>query len=112
MRLDTKIYWLNERQSQCDFDFESVTRGSSALEAVNRGPELVKLKNPHCKKAVARERLVKTQQAEKILSGCCGSLWILENSGGAVITRSVPYLMPPIFNKNYNRYRRHINTVK
>jgi hypothetical protein len=34
--------------------------------------------------AVARERLVKTQQAAKRLSVCCGDLLIVEISGDAV----------------------------
>jgi hypothetical protein len=33
--------------------------------------------------AVVRERLVKTQQAGKRLSGCCGDLAIVEIRGGA-----------------------------
>jgi hypothetical protein len=37
---------------------------------------------------VARERLVKTQQVQKRLSGCCGDLWIVEISDSAVITCS------------------------
>jgi hypothetical protein len=39
-------------------------------------------------KAVARERLLKTQQDVKRLSGCCGDLWIVKISSGAVITCS------------------------
>jgi hypothetical protein len=35
-----------------------------------------------------REWPVRTQQAEKKPSECCGNLWIMENSGGAVITCS------------------------
>jgi hypothetical protein len=35
--------------------------------------------------AVARERMVKGQQAGKRLSGCCGDFLIVESSGGAVI---------------------------
>jgi hypothetical protein len=35
--------------------------------------------------AIARERLMKRQQAGKRFSGCCGDLWIVEISGGAVI---------------------------
>jgi hypothetical protein len=35
---------------------------------------------------VARERLVKTQQAGRRLSECCGNLWIVVISGGAVLT--------------------------
>jgi hypothetical protein len=29
MGLDTKTYWLTDRQSQCDFDYELVKLGSS-----------------------------------------------------------------------------------
>jgi hypothetical protein len=36
--------------------------------------------------AVAKERLMKTQQAGKRLSGCCGDLWIVALSDSAVIT--------------------------
>jgi hypothetical protein len=36
--------------------------------------------------AVSRERLMKIKQARKRLSRCCGNLWIMEISGGAVIT--------------------------
>jgi hypothetical protein len=36
--------------------------------------------------AVARERLLKSQQVAKRSSGCCGDLRIVEISGGAVIT--------------------------
>jgi hypothetical protein len=39
--------------------------------------------------AVARERPVKTQQAGKRLGGCCGDLWIVEISSGAVIVYTV-----------------------
>jgi hypothetical protein len=38
--------------------------------------------------AVARERLVKTQEVGQRLSGCRGGLWIVEISGGAVIACS------------------------
>jgi hypothetical protein len=38
--------------------------------------------------AVARERLVKTEQAGKGLSGCYGDLWIVEISSGAAIACS------------------------
>jgi hypothetical protein len=34
--------------------------------------------------AVAKEQLMKTQQAGKSLSRCCGDLWIVEISGDAV----------------------------
>jgi hypothetical protein len=37
---------------------------------------------------VARERLVKTEQAEKRLSGSCDDFLIVEISGGAVIACS------------------------
>jgi hypothetical protein len=29
MGLDTKTYWLTDRQPQCDFDFERVSSGGS-----------------------------------------------------------------------------------
>jgi hypothetical protein len=38
--------------------------------------------------AVAKERLMKTQQAGKRLSVCCGDFWIVEISGDAVIACS------------------------
>jgi hypothetical protein len=38
--------------------------------------------------AVARQRLLKAQQAGKKLSWCCGDLWIVEISSGAVSTCS------------------------
>jgi hypothetical protein len=38
---------------------------------------------------VARERLTKIQQAGKRLRGCCGDLWIVEISGGAVVPSCV-----------------------
>jgi hypothetical protein len=104
--LDTKTYWLTERQSQCDFDFEYAcnnrgifgngvyggpSRGVTGKKtgatksvvyeslwgkelvgrpggAVQTGLEHVYLKNLHCRKAVARERLVKTQQAGRDLA--------------------------------------------
>jgi hypothetical protein len=44
---------------------------SSAQEAVKRGPERETLKNLQLE-AVARERLLKTQQAGKRLVGFCG----------------------------------------
>jgi hypothetical protein len=47
---------------------------SSVRAAVKRGLERVKLKNLQLLEIVARERLVKTQKAEKRLSGCCGDL--------------------------------------
>jgi hypothetical protein len=50
--------------------------GSSVPEAVKMGPERVKLKNALLK-AVTWERLVKTEQAGKRLSGCCGDFWTL-----------------------------------
>jgi hypothetical protein len=38
--------------------------------------------------AITRERLVKTQQAGKKLSRCCGDLKIVKISGGVVIACS------------------------
>jgi hypothetical protein len=40
MRLDTKTYWLTERQSQCDFDFDckfSVSESFKRIETKTRG---------------------------------------------------------------------------
>jgi hypothetical protein len=45
---------------------------SSAREAVKIEPEHVELRN--LLEVVARERLIKTQQAGKRLSRCCGDL--------------------------------------
>jgi hypothetical protein len=45
MGLDTKIYWLTDRQSQCDLDLSCQMRGGSARDAVKTEPEVVKLKN-------------------------------------------------------------------
>jgi hypothetical protein len=47
---------------------------STVRAAVTGGPECGKLKNLPLLEAVARERLMKTQQAEKRISGCCGDL--------------------------------------
>jgi hypothetical protein len=44
MGLDTKIYWLTDRQSQCDFDFgltEKSDVASRSWQATNQGHELV-----------------------------------------------------------------------
>jgi hypothetical protein len=46
----------------------------TAWEAVKTEPERVELKDLHCLEAIAGERLMKTQQAGKKLSGCCGDL--------------------------------------
>jgi hypothetical protein len=45
------------------------TVGSSVRGCVKRGLERLKLKNQHSSPAVARERLVKTQQTGKCLAG-------------------------------------------
>jgi hypothetical protein len=76
MGLDTKTYWLTDRQSQCDFDFElgqfctRVCKEKTSASEAEESPML---------ETVARERLVKTQQAGKGLVGVvviCKS-WIL-----------------------------------
>jgi hypothetical protein len=50
MGLDTKTYWLTERQSQCDFDFKGVNTEAEEATALA---------------AVTRKGLVKREQAEK-----------------------------------------------
>jgi hypothetical protein len=76
------IYNICDEMSSTDSEVEQLhhrrTVTTWALEA--KGSPLLE--------AVARERLLKTQQAGKRLSGCCGDLWIVEISGGAVITCS------------------------
>jgi hypothetical protein len=51
----------------------------SARETAKIGSELLKFKNLHCIEAVARESLVKTQQAGKGLAGAVviSELWRL-----------------------------------
>jgi hypothetical protein len=39
MGLDTKTYWLTDRQSQCDFDFENKSRESSEAAVEDDGEE-------------------------------------------------------------------------
>jgi hypothetical protein len=63
MGLDTKTYWLTDRQSQCDFDFD---KNSS----VGREPLFREYLSPEEKEetfleAVNRKRVVKTLQAGK-----------------------------------------------
>jgi hypothetical protein len=82
---DTKTDRPIDRQSQCDFDLscqvsEFCTRGFEDRAWAREAEEFLLLE------AVARERLVKTQQAVKSLSVCCDDLWIVEIGGGAVIT--------------------------
>jgi hypothetical protein len=48
--------------------------------------------------AVVRERLLKTQQSVKRLSGCCDELWIVEISSSVVITCSSEWCIQ-VFNK-------------
>jgi hypothetical protein len=43
---------------------------------------------------------MKTQQAGKRLSGCCGDLWIVEISGGAVSCRVYKWSVNPVTNPN------------
>jgi hypothetical protein len=67
--------WGNQSNELCTGGYEDRTwvreaEGSPLLEAVTR------------------ERLVKTQPARKRLSGCCGDLWTVEISDGAVIACS------------------------
>jgi hypothetical protein len=53
--------------------------------------------------AVARERLVKTQQAGRRLSGCCGDLWIVGIGDGSVIacsTKSCKWSLNPFTNSS------------
>jgi hypothetical protein len=86
MGLDTKTYWLTDRQSQCDFDFvswKSACEDETGRLVWNGRQPGSQLRVEFCiggcenrtraeeaeespfLKAVARERLVKTQQAEK-----------------------------------------------
>jgi hypothetical protein len=46
MGLDTKTYWLTDRQSQCDFDFELL--GCYVRESMKIEPNREKLKNLYC----------------------------------------------------------------
>jgi hypothetical protein len=48
MGLDAKTYWLTDRQSQCDFDFDFDLLGNSVRGAMKIEPECVKLRNLHC----------------------------------------------------------------
>jgi hypothetical protein len=75
MGLDTKTYWVTDRQSQCDFDFVSSAVGIQLVQLGNcseigdsqRGREAVNadVQGPTTLEAVTRQRLVKTQQTEK-----------------------------------------------
>jgi hypothetical protein len=48
MGLDTKIYWLNDRQSQCDFDFdEEPVIVSRSWEAVMERSSTERAKTVH-----------------------------------------------------------------
>jgi hypothetical protein len=64
MVFDTKTFWLTDRQSQCDFDFdfdnELVVRQPSASKDVNTEAE-----EATSLEAVARRQTVKIQQTEK-----------------------------------------------
>jgi hypothetical protein len=60
MGLDTKTYWLTDRQSQCDFDLSLVVRQSPASKGVNTEAE-----EAMALEAVTRRQPVKIQQTEK-----------------------------------------------
>jgi hypothetical protein len=71
-RCYNQVSWSNESIEFCKGGWEEKIWTGEAEES----PLL---------EAFVRERLVKAQEAEKMLSGCCGDLWIVEIRGGAVI---------------------------
>jgi hypothetical protein len=58
MGLDTKIYWLIDRQAQCDFDFGSWCRGQFGNPEERERPPL---------EVATRQRLVKTEKTLCVL---------------------------------------------
>jgi hypothetical protein len=41
MGLDTETYWLTDRQSQCDFDFDGLDLGPGEFLVVFRGSRVI-----------------------------------------------------------------------
>jgi hypothetical protein len=39
MGLDTKIYWLTDRQSQCDYDFDLITGDENPGDRIQKDKE-------------------------------------------------------------------------
>jgi hypothetical protein len=67
MGLDTKTYWLTDRQSQCNFDFDLVDREFCTGVCEEMTWALEAEKSPLLE-ATVRERLVKTLQAGENLA--------------------------------------------
>jgi hypothetical protein len=47
MGLDTKTYWLTDRQSQCDFDFDFDLTESYRLVAEEERPKSISRREPY-----------------------------------------------------------------
>jgi hypothetical protein len=68
MGLNTKIYWLTDRQSQCNFDFLTLTnelREEFCMGDCEDRTWAYEAEESPLLEVVARERLLKTQQAER-----------------------------------------------
>jgi hypothetical protein len=84
--LYSQTYWPTDRRSYYK------TRTRLVRQFCTRGCEdrtwACEAEESPVLEAVVTKRLVKRQQAGKLLSGCCGDLWIADISGGAVIVCS------------------------
>jgi hypothetical protein len=83
--LDTKTYWLTDRQSQCDFDVELSEVQLSCETVASRQCVSTEAEEPSLLETLSRKRLVKTLQAGKN-TVCYSDLKSVEIIDGAILT--------------------------
>jgi hypothetical protein len=87
----TKPAELCKREAEKKWRYSSVSWVEFCTDGCDKRTWARKTEKYPLLETAVRERLVKIQQAGKSLSRCCDDLWIVEISGGAVITCSTEW---------------------